>query len=270
MQEVENPIRETIIAGLREIELKRDCRVLYAAESGSRAWGFPSPDSDYDIRFFYVHSLEWYLRLDDVKDTLEWFSGDLDYSGWDLRKALRLFAACNLSMNEQLASPIVYEENGDFTRPIRELIPAYFNPIKAVHHYLGIATGFTGPLFQGEPIGIKKLFYILRPLFAGEWIVKFRSMPPTVFSRLLSETEIGPELRKILDDILARKETAAEQDKIAVPAPLAEWIRSTCERLPKEAESFPRREKTGWEPLQRLFEDTVTNTQTDRRIYDPR
>ncbi len=207
--------RESIITRLREIERKHDCRVLFAAESGSRAWGFPSPDSDYDIRFFYAHPLEWYLRLDEPKDTLEWFNGDLDYSGWDLRKALRLFAACNPSMNEQLGSPIVYESNGDFSQRIRELIPAYFNPIKAVHHYLGIAANFTEPVFQGEPVGIKKLFYILRPLLAGQWIVQFQSMPPTEFLRLLDETEFDTTLRSLIDDLLVQKETAAEQAKIS-------------------------------------------------------
>ena len=250
-------ITEEILAGLREIEQKNDCRVLFAAESGSRAWGFPSPDSDYDIRFFYVHPMNWYLRLDETKDTLEWFSGDLDYSGWDLRKALRLFAACNPSMNEQLGSPIVYESNNDFAERIRALIPLYFNPIKAVHHYLGIAAHFTGPVFQNEPVGIKKLFYILRPLFAGQWIVRFQTMPPTDFVRLLSEIPIDTELRSLIDELLVQKEKAAEQDKIVTPLPLADWIRLTVEQLPKESQKFPRREKPGWEPLQRLFDDIV-------------
>ena len=249
--------RDAIITGLREIEQKHDCRVLFAAESGSRAWGFPSPDSDYDIRFFYVHPIEWYLRLDDPKDTLEWFAGDLDYSGWELRKALRLFAACNLAMNEQLASPIVYESNGEFAEWIRELIPLYFNPIKAVHHYLGIAAKFTEPVFLGEPVGIKKLFYILRPLLAGEWIVQFRTMPPTEFLRLLNETAIAAGLRKQIDDLLVQKATAAEREKINVPLPLADWIRSTCERLPKETEQFARYERPGWEPVQQLMNDVV-------------
>ncbi len=250
-------LHDTIIGGLREIERKHNCRVLFAAEAGSRAWGFPSPDSDYDIRFFYVHPPSWYLRLDEPKDTLEWFNGDLDYSGWDLRKALRLFAACNPSMNEQLGSPIVYESNGDFSQQIRELIPLYFNPVKAVHHYLGIAAHFTEPVYKNEPIGIKKLFYIVRPLLAGQWIVRFQSMPPTEFSRLLDKTEFDAALRLPVDDLLVQKETAAEQAKIAVPPPLADWIRSMVESLPKDAERFPRRDKPGWEPLNRLFNETV-------------
>lgn len=250
-------INDQITSGLREIGQKYDCRVLFAAESGSRAWGFPSPDSDYDIRFFYVHPPEWYLRLDDPKDTLQWFDGDLDYSGWDLRKALRLFAACNPSMNEQLGSPIVYERNDEFTMRIRESIPVFFNPLKAVHHYLGIAANFTEPVFQGEAVGIKKLFYILRPLLAGLWIVRFRTMPPTEFLRLLNETTFSDDLRKRIDDLLVQKETVAEQEKIVISPPMTEWMRATCKRLPKEAQSFPRREKPGWEPLQRLFNETV-------------
>ena len=251
-------MKKIIQEKLYDIEKQHNIQILYACESGSRAWGFPSPDSDYDIRFLYVHPLSWYLRLDEPKDTLEWFHGELDYSGWDLRKALRLFAACNLSMNEQLASPIIYESNDEFTSRIREMIPLYFNPIKAVHHYLGVAANFTQPVFQSEPVGIKKLFYILRPLLAAQWIVQFQTMPPTEFSRLLDANLIVNDLRYKIDEILVQKETAAEQDKIVVPATLADWIRSNCERLPKEAENFPRCEKPGWEPLHEFFREIVT------------
>ncbi|MCL2624210.1 MAG: nucleotidyltransferase domain-containing protein, partial [Planctomycetaceae bacterium] len=105
----------SISDALRDIERKHDCRVLHACESGSRAWGFPSPDSDYDIRFIYVHRRNWYLRLNESRDTHEWFApGDLDFSGWELRKALRLFRTCNLSLNEHLQSPIIYEKDDDF------------------------------------------------------------------------------------------------------------------------------------------------------------
>jgi len=255
---------EEINAELRTIERNHGCRILFAAESGSRAWGFPSPDSDYDIRFFYAHPLNWYLQLDNQKDTFQWFSGDLDFSGWDLRKALRLFAACNPSMNEQLGSPIVYESNGVFSQRIRELIPLYFNPVKAVHHYLGIAANFTEPVFRGEQVGIKKLFYILRPLLAGEWVAQFQTMPPTEFLRLLDETSFDAELRKHIDDLLIQKETAAEQSTIVVPPLIADWIRATCERLPKECERFPRQEKRGLEPLQQLFNEIGSCTIGDK------
>ena len=249
---------ETIIAGLRDIECQHNCRVLFAAESGSRAWGFPSPDSDYDVRFFYVHPPEWYLRLDDPKDTLEWFApGDLDYSGWELRKALRLFAKCNQAMNEQLASPIVYESNGDFAGRIRELIPVYFNPIRVVHRYISTAKPFTVPLFQGEPVGIRSVFYILRPLLGSEWVIQFRTMPPTEFVRVLDGITMDTDLRQYIDALIVQKETVAEKDKIAVPPPIVDWIRSTCKRLPKEIEQFDRPENPGWEPLQRLMNDMV-------------
>ena len=160
-------------------------------------------------------------------------------------------------MNEKLGSPIVYESNEEFFQRILELIPLYFNPIKAVYHYLGIAANFTEPVFRGELVGIKKLFYILRPLLAGEWIAQFQTMPPTEFQRLLDETSIGAGLRKHIDDLLVQKEKAVEKTGIVVPPLVTDWIRSTVERLPKECKQFPYREKPGMQPLQNLFNEIL-------------
>ena len=51
-------MRETIIEKLTELEQSENVRVLHAVESGSRAWGFASPDSDYDVRFINLVSLK--------------------------------------------------------------------------------------------------------------------------------------------------------------------------------------------------------------------
>jgi len=247
-----------ILEGLRNIECEHDCRVLHACEAGSRAWGFPSPDSDYDVRFIYVHRRDWYLRLNESRDTLEWFApGDLDYSGWELRKALRLFAKCNLSLNEHLQSPIIYEKDSAFAARLRALIPEYFNPKKAVFHYLGTAKQFIEPVQRREPIGIKKLFYILRPLLACQWVIEFQSMPPTEFLRLISENEsvLSPAMVKTINALLKQKETAGEKQMIDTPTPLADWIIDTCTDAQRLAESLPTAPQTGWEPLNRLFLD---------------
>ena len=252
--------REQILTGLRNIEREHDCRVLHACESGSRAWGFPSPDSDYDIRFLYVHRRDWYLRLNESRDTLEWFApGDLDYSGWELRKALRLFRTCNLSLNEHLQSPIVYEKNDDFAARLRALIPVYFNPKKAVFHYRGMATQFIEPIQRGEPTGIKKLFYILRPLLACRWVIEFQSMPPTEFQRLISEneTELPPAMLKAIHTLLKQKESAGEQQLIDVPPLLADWVIDTYTDAERLAQSLPTALPNDWEPLNRLFRDYV-------------
>ena len=249
-----------ITEGLRNIERDHDCRVLHACEAGSRAWGFPSPDSDYDIRFIYVHRRDWYLRLNESPDTLQWFApGDLDYSGWELRKALRLFRTCNLSLNEHLQSPIIYENNDDFTSRLRSLIPEYFNPKKAVFHYRGIAAQFIEPIEHREQIGIKKLFYILRPLLACQRVIEFQSMPPTEFQRLLSENdkELPPAMIKAIHSLLRQKETADEKQLIEVPPLLADWILDTYADAERLAQSLPTAPPNDWEPLNRLFLDFV-------------
>ena len=248
----------SITEGLRNIEREHDCRVLHACESGSRAWGFPSPDSDYDVRFIFVHRQGWYLRLDEARDTLEWFApGDLDYSGWELRKTLRLFCKCNLSLNEHLQSPIIYEWDDAFAARLRALIPEYFNPKKAVYHYRGIASQFIEPIQQHQPIGIKKLFYILRPLMACCWVVEFQTMPPTEFQRLVEETELLPALLEAINTLLKQKETAGEKQMIDVPPLLNDWIINTYADAERLAESLPTAPQTGWEPLNQLFLDML-------------
>ena len=103
-------MHDKIIQMLKELERKEDCKILFAAESGSRAWGFASPDSDYDIRVIYVNPEAWYWDISEKKaDTFAaMLPDDLDVSAWELRKTLQLFSKCNPSLNEWLGSPIIY------------------------------------------------------------------------------------------------------------------------------------------------------------------
>ena len=106
--------KERVSAALRDIESRHGCRVLFAVESGSRAWGFASSDSDYDVRGVFAKPLDWYLQLkSDVPDTIvEELPGDIDVSLWDLRKALLQMAKSNASFLEWLGSPIIYRDDG--------------------------------------------------------------------------------------------------------------------------------------------------------------
>lgn len=89
-------IREAILLELEKIEKQHCVRILHAVESGSRAWGFASPDSDYDVRFIYVRPAEDYIRIDEIRDVIEWkLDQVLDINGWDLKKAMRQFARGN-------------------------------------------------------------------------------------------------------------------------------------------------------------------------------
>ena len=128
-----------ILEELRKIEAAEEVKIIMAVESGSRAWGFASPDSDYDVRFIYVRKQEDYLRLEGMRDVIEWrLDETLDISGWDLKKALQLIYKSNPTIFEWCASPIVYMENEAFAK-IKALLPQYFSVKKSLYHYWHMA-----------------------------------------------------------------------------------------------------------------------------------
>jgi uncharacterized protein len=231
------PVRERVLEELQRIEREQQVRVLLAVESGSRAWGFASPDSDYDVRFIYTHERDWYISVFEPRDVIEeMLPGDLDVSGWDLRKTLRLFSKCNLALNEWLGSPIVYSEVVEFRRQIAPLMPQFFNPIAGLHHYRSMATRtFTENYVDGR-IGIKKLFYVLRPLLACRWIERRRSQPPTEFAELLAAELATPDERNWIQDLLVRKADAREAAVITLDLPRAASIEIELERYKSAAQ----------------------------------
>jgi len=178
-------IRQQIVEELSKIEQEEEVRILYACESGSRAWGFPSKDSDYDVRFIYVRPESWYLSIFEKRDVIEHpISGMLDINGWDLKKALNLFRKSNPPLLEWLQSPIVYREIPDVTEQIRMISPLTFSPRSCIYHYLHMAKGNYREYLQGEQVKVKKYFYVLRPILACFWIEKRGTMPPIEFERL--------------------------------------------------------------------------------------
>ena len=160
-----------IIQNLSDIEHAENVRIFFACESGSRAWGFPSADSDYDVRFLYIRPVEWYLSILEDRDVIEKpISGDLDINGWDLKKALGLFRKSNPPLMEWLGSPIVYRETGTIAQRMRDLAPTFYSPISSTYHYLQMARRNFREYLHGEQVWVKKYFYVLRPLFAVQWL----------------------------------------------------------------------------------------------------
>ena len=178
-------MEKKILEKLKEIEKSKNVEILFAVESGSRAWGFASPDSDYDIRFLYKHEADYYLSLWDEPDVIEFMTeDDLDGSGWDLRKAIKLLAKSNAPLLEWLYSPVVYFENEEFANAMRELAKDCFSPIATLHHYLGTTKNFMEVCKQ-EEVKLKSYFYALRTALAGKWIIENKSFPPVDFMELL-------------------------------------------------------------------------------------
>ena len=209
-------MRDEILAALCSIEAEAQVRVLLAVESGSRAWGFASPDSDYDVRFIYVHEPAWYLTVFESRDVIEkMLPGELDVSGWDLRKSLRLFSKCNLALNEWLGSPVVYSETSEFRSELRALIPMFFNPTRATHHYRSMANQALSNLTSEYQISIKKLLYAARALLACRWIRQYKSQPPTEF-HVVVEHVASVDERTYFADLIARKRDTPEKGEIVL------------------------------------------------------
>jgi uncharacterized protein len=224
-------VREQVLAELQTIEQESGVRVLLAIESGSRAWGFASPDSDYDVRFIYAHPRDWYVSVLEPRDVIEkMLPGGLDVSGWDLRKALRLFSKCNLALNEWFGSPIVYSAAPGFREQIVELIPRYFNAIAGVHHYRSMANRAFEENYLDGRIGIKKLFYVLRPLLACRWIERRGAQPPTQFAELVAAECVSTEERDWIADLLRRKADSREATAITLGPSRVASIRSELQR----------------------------------------
>ncbi|KEQ26513.1 nucleotidyltransferase domain-containing protein [Paenibacillus tyrfis] len=206
--------RQHILEELCHIERQEQVRILYACESGSRAWGFPSKDSDYDVRFLYVRPVEWYLSIFEQRDVIERpISDKLDVNGWDLKKALNLFRKSNPPLLEWLQSPIPYYEKYSAAKRIRSISPLTFSPKSCMYHYLNMAKGNYREYLQGEQVKIKKYFYVLRPVLACEWIEQFNAMPPMEFDVLVDRlVPEGSELKKVILELVDRKMAGDEMD----------------------------------------------------------
>ena len=195
-------MKELILEKLKEIEERENVRILHCVESGSRAWGFASPDSDYDVRFVYARPKEYYLRLDKTRDVIEWQLDDtLDINGWDIQKALILLHKSNPTLFEWNSSPIVYKTTDEW-KNIAAMINRYFVAKSGLYHYLSTAKTNYREYLKGDLVRYKKYFYVLRPLLACKWILAEGTPPPMEFHVLMEkylDADLKPDVEKLLD-----------------------------------------------------------------------
>ena len=249
-------MRRIIEEKLRLIEEREQVRIIHCVESGSRAWGFPSPDSDYDVRFIYVRRPEDYLRLDRVRDVIEWQLDDtLDINGWDLQKTLRLLHKCNPTVFEWNSSPIVYKTTDDW-RNISACVNDYFDPRSGVYHYLSIARGNNREYLRGDEVRLKKYFYVLRPVLACKWILDRGAPPPMLFSEL-AEGYLDPVMRPSVDRLLELKTGSLEMGTGPRMDDVNEYLDMSIAQIEEAVASLPERDNADWSRLNRLFLDTV-------------
>jgi predicted nucleotidyltransferase len=244
-------IKETIQNKLLEIEREHSVRILYAVESGSRAWGFESADSDYDVRFIYAHNKNWYLNILPKTDVIEYpITSEYDYSGWDLRKTLFLLNKSNPVLFEWLNSPIVYRKDNYFYSVMEELAKPYFSPISSIYHYLHMASGNYRHYLQTDEVKIKKYFYVLRPIMACMWIETYKVPPPMEFEKLLTQIHDHALLEEI-NELLARKKSGVEMGMEPKMPVINDFIENMLRHFEDAAHTFDPRKK----PNQHLLED---------------
>lgn len=237
---------------LLEIEKKENVKIIHAIESGSRAWGFPSPDSDYDVRFIYVRPEEFYLRLQKTKDVIEWQLDDtLDINGWDIQKALRLLHKSNPTLFEWCNSPIVYHTTPYFNE-LKQIINKYFSCKSGLYHYLSTAQSNYREYLKGDTVRLKKYFYVIRPILACKWILENQTPPPMQFDELVS-TQMEVEMQCIIKELLKLKMQTPEIGEGKRIDRLNEYIEYNIPTLKARVDSLPNDNNESWHELNNLF-----------------
>ena len=249
-------VQEIIPAKLKEIEARENIRVIHCVESGSRAWGFASPDSDYDVRFIYVRPLEYYLQLDKTRDVIEWQLDDtLDINGWDLQKALRLLHSSNPTLFEWNNSPIVYKTTPEWTE-ISAIIGHFFQKKAGLYHYLSTAKKNYREYLKGDMVKLKKYFYVLRPILACRWILEKQMPPPMLFSTL-ADACLDEALVPAVNDLLRLKMETPEIGLGPRIDVINDYLDASIEEVDQLIQAIPGDEKVTRDELNRLFLQTV-------------
>lgn len=258
--------RSLIVSQLAELEKQENITILYACESGSRAWGFASRDSDWDVRFIYVRPHEWYLSIDleRKRDVIELeIVNDLDINGWDIRKALNLFQKTNPPLIEWLHSPIVYVDRTGFKEKLYNLLPKYYSHRSCFYHYLHMAKRNYREYLKGKTVRIKRYLYVLRPLLALRWLEVKKSIVPVPFAVLLDEISSGEKMvYEAVCSLLERKKRGDELDVEPKLPVLNDFIERELSRLAETASGLEKI-SASVEPLNEFFRKVVGEVVTN-------
>ncbi|MBK6266081.1 nucleotidyltransferase domain-containing protein [Marivirga sp. S37H4] len=234
---MEDKIKKYLI----DLEKENGIEILLACETGSRAWGFPSPDSDFDVRIIYKHHKDWYLSLTEEKDTIECFyeNNDIDISGWDLRKSLRLIWKSNPPLLERIQSPIIYHADEDFLAGINSIVQKTYSRIATIHHYLSMAKKALDEVVNSNDYKLKRFFYALRASVACLWILEKEEIPPIEFGKMVNGLDLSDNLTNRINELIELKSTISETYLHNGEQDLIKFMESCLERANNESKSLP-------------------------------
>jgi len=216
MEAIAPEMRTRIVAELESVQRSHGVKIVLAVESGSRAWGFPSRDSDYDVRFLYLRPRDTYLSVFAAPDVIEHaLDTVLDVNGWDLRKALRLMAGSNPTVLEWLTSPLRYRPAGTMAGRLLETARRVAHLPSFSYHYDRLARRSFTDIDKAESIRLKTYCYALRAALALGWIRERQSPPPMDLPSLRAGTSVAAGIRGVIDALVERKAQATEKDACA-------------------------------------------------------
>lgn len=246
---------------LADVRASHGVHIPLAVESGSRAWGFPSPDSDYDGRFIFVRPVEQVLSPWPERDVIELpITGELDVNGWELGKALKLLLRGNAVVLEWLQSPIVYAADPRFREELTAFAQRFARRELIARHYLHLGRRQQGVhLGPGDEVALKKVFYALRPAAALRWmrLNPDRKIPPMHFPTLMAECEPPAGVAERTAELIARKAETRELSGGAVPAELLAFIAAELGALEDGEARVERLDDEARRAAKRLLQDTT-------------
>jgi uncharacterized protein len=256
-------VNDIILARLREIEASEKVTILYACESGSRGWQFASADSDYDVRFIYLHPIEWYLSLYNKRDVIEQpITEQLDLMGWDFRKTLQLFQRSNPRLLEWHTSPIPYIPPHPLIEQLWSLIPDYFSPSVCGQYHVRAARYYLNWAMVDEGIHVKRFFYALRSTLVLKWIEETRTMSPMSFWEILDRVVGSPQIKSAIQDLFVAKQKSAEQSTIPRMPLLEEFCRQEILRLEPVVQRYEHISGSD-QALEALFRSALLNAASE-------
>ncbi|RSD25382.1 nucleotidyltransferase domain-containing protein [Mesobacillus subterraneus] len=263
-------MKEHISSVLRQIEQEFNVKILHACEAGSRALGFHSQKSDYDIRFIYLHNLEWYLSIDQGRDVIEIPRHDtisihvdplLDVSGWELRKALRLFRKSNPSLLEWLHSSIVYKDDFGIAEKMRALEKEVFSVKPYFYHHLNLAKSNFKNQSKSDDADLKPYLYMVRSVLAAKWAAAHRNIPPVNLNDLLRSLPDSPVKTEAMNILAIKKSgNSISQVKNSI---LHEYIKSELVQMESYGKHLSENTSDHTESLNSLFQLALEH------VWDP-
>jgi predicted nucleotidyltransferase len=233
-------------------------KIPFAIESGSRGWGFASPDSDYDCRFIYVHSKDWYLTVLEKKDTIEYAADPVfDINGWDIKKVLQHIMKSNAVMFEWLSSNETYMKDEAVTGLLQSLAADFFNPVAVSHHYLSIARNKLAEILAEDTAKLKRYFYVLRPVANLNYIYQHGGMPYMEYDRTLAETETAPQILEAIQALKADKAVSDEGHRIKRHEPLITYFQQEIDFFTGRLKTMKHEKNRDYERVDAVFKEII-------------